>query len=84
MAHLKLVPLDGVETGVIYYGFHFDQTVQFSNPIITSKSAVQEVDFSFGLVGDRAAERVGRGRLRGAGCRLKQGAQAFVTDNGPP
>jgi len=45
MAHLKFSPLDPVEAGLIYYDFHFDQTAQFNNPIITSRNAAQEVDF---------------------------------------
>ena len=45
MAHLKFLPLDTIEAGIIYYDFHFDQTAQFNNPNITSKNAAQEVDF---------------------------------------
>src|SRR5439155_1204249 len=45
VAHLKFSPLDMLDAGIIYYNFHFDQTAQFNNPLVTSKNAAQEVDF---------------------------------------
>ena len=83
MAHLKFAPLDTMETGIIYYDFHFDQTAQFNNSAITSKNAAQEVDFYsvWSPTGWLTVSGVVGFAVPGAG--LKQAAQAFVIENGP-
>jgi hypothetical protein len=45
MVHLKFSPLDTRDFGILYYNFRFDEPAQFSNALITSKNAAQEVDF---------------------------------------
>src|SRR5215813_8578528 len=83
MVHLKFSPLDMLDTGMLYYNFHFDQTAQLDNPLITSKSAAQEVDFySVWSAADwLTVAGVIAFAVPGAG--LKQAAQAFVIKNGP-
>ena len=83
MAHLKFWPLDTVEAGLIYYDFHFDQTAQFNNPIITSKNAAQEVDFYSVWSATEWMTLSGVLGFAVPGTGLKQAAQAFVIGNGP-
>jgi hypothetical protein len=83
MAHLKCSPLDTVDAGIIYYNFHFDQTAQFNNPSITSKSAAQEVDFYSVWSPTEWLNVLGVLAFAVPRAGLKQAAQAFVMDNGP-
>ena len=83
MAHLKFSPLDAVESGIIYYDFHFDQTAQFDNPVITSKNAAQEVDLYSVWSATEWLTVSGVLAFAVPGVGLKQAAQAFVMDNGP-
>jgi hypothetical protein len=85
MAHVKFTPLpDLVDIGALYYRFDFDQPNQFNDPRITAHHAADELDLYakwsptdwLGLTG------VFGFAVPGAG--LKQAAQAFVADNGPP
>jgi hypothetical protein len=83
MAHLKFSPLDTLDTGVLYYNFHFDQPAQFNNPLITSKKAAQEVDFYSVWSATEWLTVTGVLAFAVPGAGLKQTAQAFVIDNGP-
>jgi len=84
MAHLKFSPLDAVESGIIYYDFHFDQTAQFDNPVITSKNAAQEVDLYSVWSATEWLTVSGVLAFAVPGVGLKQAGQAsFVMDNGP-
>src|SRR5215472_17304347 len=83
MAHLKISPLDTVDAGIIYYNFRFDQTAQFNNPSITSKSAAQEVDFYTVWAPTEWLNVSGVLAFAVPGAGLRQAAQAFVVDNGP-
>jgi hypothetical protein len=83
MAHLKFLPLNTLEAGIIYYDFYFDQTAQFDNPIITSKNAAQELDFYSVWSATDWLTVSGVVGFAVPGTGLKQAAQAFVTDNGP-
>src|SRR5215472_13556850 len=44
MVHLKISPLETLDTGILYYNFQFDWPAQFDKPLVTSKNAAQEVD----------------------------------------
>ena len=83
MVHLKLSPIEMVDAGIIYYDFHFDQTAQFDNTLITSKNAAQEVDFYsvWSPTDWLTVSGVAGFAIPGTG--LKQAAQAFVIENGP-
>ena len=83
MAHLKFSPLDTLDTGVLYYNFHFDQPAQFNNSLITSKNAAQEVDFYSVWSATEWLTLTGVLAFAVPGAGLKQTAQAFVIDNGP-
>jgi hypothetical protein len=83
MAHLKCSLLDTVDSGIIYYDFHFDQTAQFNNPSITSKNAAQEVDFYSIWSPTEWLTVSGVVGFAVPGFGLKQAAHSFVIDNGP-
>ena len=83
MVHLKFSPLDTLDTGILYYNFRFDQTAQLNNPLITSKSAAQEVDFYSVWSATDWLTVTGVIAFAVPGAGLKQAAQAFVIDNGP-
>jgi Alginate export len=84
MVHLKFSPLDTLDFGVLYYNFRFDQAVQFKTPLITSKNAAQEVNFYSVWSATEWLTVTGVLGFMAAGAGLKQAAQAFVADNGPP
>src|SRR5262245_19763040 len=84
MVHLKSSPLDTLDIGILYYNFHFDQTAQLNNPLITSKSAAQEVNFYSVWSAAEWLTVTGVLGFMVPGAGLKQAAQAFVADNGPP
>jgi len=83
VAHLKFSPLDTLDAGIIYYNFHFDQTAQFNNPLVTSKNAAQEVDFYSVWSATEWLTVSGVVAFAVPGAGLKQAAQSFVIDNGP-
>jgi hypothetical protein len=83
MVHLKFSPLDTLDTGILYYNFHFDQTAQFNNPLITLKNAAQEVDFYTVWSATEWLTVTGVLAFAVPGAGLKQAAQSFVIDNGP-
>src|SRR5262249_494573 len=83
MAHLKFSPLDTLDAGVLYYNFHFDQTAQFNNSLITSKNAAQEVDFYSVWSPTEWLTVTGVMALAVPSTGLKQAAQVFVVDTGP-
>ena len=68
---------------MLYYNFHFDQTAQLDNPLITSKSAAQEVDFYSVWSATDWLTVTGVIAFAVPGAGLKQAAQTFVIDNGP-
>src|SRR5215813_3009749 len=84
MAHLKISPLDTLYFGILYYNFRFDQAAQFNSPAITSKNAAQEVNFYSVWSPAEWLTVTGVLGLMIPGAGLKQAAQAFVADNGPP
>jgi hypothetical protein len=82
VAHLKFSPLDTLDAGIIYYNFHFDQTAQFNNPLVTSKNAAQELDFYSVWSATEWLTVSGVVAFAVPGAGLKQAAQSFVIDNG--
>ncbi len=84
MVHLKFSPLDALDFGVLYYNFRFDEAAQFNNPLVTSKNAAQEVDFYSVWSATEWMTVSGVLAFAVPGSGLKQAAQAFVADNGPP
>jgi hypothetical protein len=83
MVHLKISPLDTLDTGILYYNFRFDQPAQFDNPLITAKNAAQELDFYSVWSETEWLTLTGVVAFATPGTGLKQAAQAFVIDNGP-
>jgi hypothetical protein len=83
MVHLKISPLDSLDTGILYYNFRFDQTAQFNNPLITSKNAAQEVDFYTVWSATDWLTVSGVVGFAVPGTGLKQAAQVFIIENGP-
>ena len=84
MVHLKFSPLDTLDFGILYYNFRFDQPAQFNNLLITSRNAAQEVDFYSVWSPTEWLTFTGVLAFAVPGSGLKQAAQAFVADNGPP
>jgi hypothetical protein len=84
MVHLKFSPLDTLDFGILYYNFRFDQPAQFGYALITSKKAAQEIDFYSVWSATEWLTLTGVIAFAVPGARLKQAAQAFVIENGPP
>ena len=84
MAHLKFSPMDTLDFGILYYNFHFDQSAQLNNSLITSRKAAQEVDFYSLWSTTEWLTFTGVLAFAVPGPGLKQAAQTFVADNGPP
>ena len=84
MAKLKLLPLETVEVGAIYYNLRFDQVAQFNDPRITSNHALNEVDLYATWLPTKwlTVSTVLGFAVPGEG--FRQAARAFVIDNGPP
>ncbi len=83
MAKLRLLPLDNVEVGAIYYNFHFDQVAQFKDPRITNGHALDEVDLFANWYPAKWVTISGVLGFAVPGEGFKQAACAFVIDNGP-
>jgi hypothetical protein len=84
MAHLKFSPMDTLDFGILYYNFHLDQSAQLNNSLITSRNAAQEVDFYSVWYTTEWLTFTGVLAFAVPGPGLKQAAQTFVADNGPP